>query len=165
MYGCFLPARGIHSYQPSAGSEQLRRRSFACLGQHRECVARARRLSSCSALIWRTVRDRRGDAVFHRRRSASAPLWFLAPASITVSLCSDTKHSPHALGRPIVTRRYPEMCPMLAISRVAVIAQQPRRNITLAVEYAPDLDVALAFNVENQMRVTIKCPRPQARYV
>ncbi|WP_321931843.1 hypothetical protein [Paraburkholderia guartelaensis] len=41
---------------------------------------------------------------------------------------------------------------------LAGIAQQPRRNITLAVEHAPDLDVILALNVEDQIRVAIERP-------
>ncbi|SIT47979.1 hypothetical protein BN2476_610058 [Paraburkholderia piptadeniae] len=48
---------------------------------------------------------------------------------------------------------------------LTVVAFQPRRNITLAVEHAPDFDVSLALNVEDQVRIAIKRPRTQARDV
>ena len=51
------------------------------------------------------------------------------------------------------------LCAVQIVSmELAVIAQQPCRNITLAVEHAPDLDVILALNVADQMRVVIERP-------
>ena len=38
----------------------------------------------------------------------------------------------------------------------------PRRDVTLPVKYAPDVDAIIALNVENQMRVARKRPEPQS---
>src|SRR6516225_2345542 len=43
-----------------------------------------------------------------------------------------------------------------------IVALQPGRNITLAVKHAPDFHMSLALNIEDQVRITIKRPRPQA---
>ncbi|CAB3810746.1 hypothetical protein LMG27177_07431 [Paraburkholderia fynbosensis] len=43
-----------------------------------------------------------------------------------------------------------------------VVALQPSRNITLAVEHAPNFHMSLTLNIEDQLRIAIKQPRPQA---
>jgi hypothetical protein len=41
---------------------------------------------------------------------------------------------------------------------LTVIALQPCRNITLAVEHTPDFDMGLPLDVEDQVRVPVKRP-------
>ena len=44
----------------------------------------------------------------------------------------------------------------------AVGFQHPRRNIPLAVQYAPDIDVVLVLDVENEVRIARQRPGAQA---
>jgi hypothetical protein len=48
-------------------------------------------------------------------------------------------------------------CTFLSMS-LTVIALQPRRNIALTAEHAPDFDMGVALNVEDQVRIPIKRP-------
>lgn len=57
----------------------------------------------------------------------------------------------------LIAARGPLAVPTVSVS-LAVVVQQPRRNIALGVENTPDLDLMLAHDVEDQMRVPIKRP-------